>query len=128
MVSHHDAIAFSGGPHAVGAEKREQEMPEFLQIIFGVIFLAGVYILTRYGIANRIRRAATLIMQDLERREAVDPGSAADLPYAKSQYFRFGLRDYRPKALESLLQAGIIGRTETDKYYLIQRGPTRPIE
>jgi len=103
-------------------------MPELVQIILGIIFLAVVYILTRYGIANRIRRTATLIMQDLERREAFDPGSAVDLPYGKPQYFRFGLRDYRPKALESLVQAGTIGKTETDKYYLKERGATRPVE
>ena len=101
-------------------------MPEFVQIIFGTFFLAVVYVLTRYGISNRIRRTATLIMQDLERREAFDPGSAVDLPYAKPQYFRFGLRDYRPKALESLGQAGIIEKTETGKYYLKERGATRP--
>jgi hypothetical protein len=103
-------------------------MAEFLQIILGIIFLAVVFILTRYGIANRIRRTATLIMRDLERQEAFDPGSAVELPYAKPQYFRFGLRDYRPKALESLVQSGIIGRTETDKYYLIQRGTFRSIQ
>ena len=103
-------------------------MSEFIQIILGIIFLAIVYILTRYGIAHRIRHTAALVMQDLERQEAFDPGSAVDLPYAKPQYFRFGLRDYRPKALDSLIQAGIIEKTETEKYYLIQRGAFRPIE
>ena len=103
-------------------------MPEFVQIILGIFFLAVVYVLTRYGISNRIRSAATLIMQDLERQEAFDPGSAVDLPYAKSQYFRFGLRDYRPKALKSLVQGGVMGKTETDKYYLKERGATRPVE
>ena len=103
-------------------------MTEFVQIVLGIVFLAVVYILTRYGIAHRIRRTATLVIRDLERQEAFDPGSAVDLPYAKPQYFRFGLRDYRPKALESLMQSGIIGKTETDKYYLIQRGAFRSIE
>ena len=103
-------------------------MSEFIQIILGIIFLAIVYILTRYGIAHRIRHTAALVMQDLERQEAFDPGSAVDQPYAKPQYFRFGLRDYRPKALDSLIQAGIIEKTETEKYYLIQRGAFRPIE
>ena len=102
-------------------------MPEFVQIILGIIFLAVVYILTRYGIANRIRRTATLIIQYLERREAFGPGSAVDLPYAKRQYFRFGLRDYRPKALESLVQGGIIAKTETGKYYLKEHVDTGPV-
>ena len=68
-------------------------MAEFVQIILGIIFLAVVFILTRYGIANRMRRTASLIMKDLDRQEAFDPRSAVDLPYAKPQYFRFGLRD-----------------------------------
>ncbi len=96
-------------------------MPEFVQIIIGMFFLVMVFILTRIGIAHHIRRAATLIIQDLERREAFDPGSAAELPYARPQYFRIGMRDYRPKALESLVQGGIVGRTENEKYYLIER-------
>jgi hypothetical protein len=128
MITHHDSMVFFGGSHAVGIEKWEPEMHEFVQIILGVIFLAIVYILTRYGIANRIRRTATLIMQDLERREAFDPGSAVDLPYAQTHYFRFGLRDYRPKALGSLVQGGFVGKTETGKYYLKERGATRPVE
>ena len=102
-------------------------MSELVQIILGIIFLAVVYILTRYGIAHRIRHTATYVIRDLERQEAFDPASAVDLPYAKTQYFRFGLRDYRPKAVESLIQAGVIGRTETDKYYLIQRSGFRPV-
>jgi hypothetical protein len=96
-------------------------MPEFVQIILGIIFLIVVFVLTRIGIARKIRRTATLIIKDLERREAFDPGSAAELPYAKPQYFRIGMRDYRPKALESLIQAGIAGRTENGKYYLKER-------
>ena len=96
-------------------------MPEFVQIIFGIIFLVVVFALTRIGIARRIRRTATFIIKDLERREAFDPDSAAELPYAKQQYFRIGMRDYRPKALESLMQGGIVGRTENGKYYLKER-------
>jgi hypothetical protein len=60
-------------------------------------------------------------VQNLERQEAFDPGSAVELPYAKANYFRIGLRDYRPKALESLIRGAIVGRTEDGKYYLIER-------
>jgi len=96
-------------------------MPEFLQIIIGITLLIMVFILTRIGISHRIRHTATLIIQDLERRGAFDPGSAAELPYAKQQYFRIGMRDYRPKALESLVQGGIVGRAENGAYYLTKR-------
>jgi len=96
-------------------------MPESVQIIIGIIFLAMVFVLTRIGVAQRIRRTATLIIKDLERREAFDPASAAELPYTRPQYFRIGMRDYRPKALESLVQGDIVARTENGKYYLIER-------
>lgn len=96
-------------------------MSEFIQIIVGVIFLIMVFLITRIGIAYRIRRAAHLIVQDLEIRQAFDPGSAAELPYAKTHYFRIGLRDYRPKALESLVQGGIVAKTENGKFFLAER-------
>lgn len=100
-------------------------MPEFVQIILGIIFLIVVFVLTRIGIASKIKRTATLIIKDLERREAFGPGSAAELPYARPQYFRIGMRDYRPKALEALVQGGIIGKAENGRYYLIERPELR---
>ncbi len=96
-------------------------MSENMQIILGIFFLAGVYILTRYGITWRIRRASLFIIRDLERREAVDPERAAELPYAKKDLFKVGIRDFRPRALESLVHDGIVGRTEHSRYYLKRR-------
>ncbi len=96
-------------------------MPEFVQIILGLIFLVVVYILTRIGVSRRIRNTAIRIIKDLERQKAFDPGSAVELPFAKANYFRIGLRDYRPKALESLIQGAIVGRTEDGKHYLKER-------
>ena len=96
-------------------------MSETMQIIVGFILLAGVYILTRYGIAMRMKRAAALIIKDLERKGAVDPASAVELPYAKSSLFRIGLRDYRPKTIESMVHSDIVGMTPGGKYYLKMR-------
>jgi hypothetical protein len=96
-------------------------MPEFVQIISGLLFLMVVYILTRIGVARRIRHTAIRIIQDLERREAFDPNSAVELPFAKANRLRIGLRDYRPKALESLVQGHIVGRTQDGKCYLVER-------
>lgn len=97
-------------------------MSETIQIILGILFLTGVYILSRFGVVWRVRRASGFIIQDLERRGAFDPASAVDLPYAKANYFRVGIRDFRPKALESLIQNGIIGKTESGGYYLKNMG------
>lgn len=93
-------------------------MNETTQIILGLVFLAAVYVLTRFGIAWRMKRACTVIVNDLERQGAIDPDSAVDLPYAKPSYLKIGMRDYRPKALESLVQGGVVGMTGDGKYFL----------
>jgi hypothetical protein len=92
-----------------------------LQIIIGIILLVGVYILTQYVVGYRIRRAAAGVVKDLERLKALEPGSAAELPYAKSNLLRIGLRDFRPKAVDALVKAEVVGITAAGKYYLIKR-------
>jgi hypothetical protein len=93
-------------------------MTESMQIIVGVLFLILVFILTRYGIFLRIRGACKFVVKDLERRNALDPASAVELPYAKKSYFHIGLRDFRPKAVQSLLEGGVVAKTADEKYYL----------
>jgi hypothetical protein len=41
-----------------------------------------------------------------------------ELPYMKQQLFRIGMRDFRPTAMQSLVEAGIVGMTGSGKYYL----------
>lgn len=93
-------------------------MSEGIQIVIGIIFLVIVYILTRYGIAWKMRRVAGQIIEDLKRRGAVDTKSAVSLPYEKTNFLHIGMRDYRPKVLASLVQEGYVGRTEEGKYFL----------
>ena len=91
------------------------------RIILLIFILVIVYILTRKVHAWKIKRAYIYIIKDLEQQEAVDPSSAVELPYAKIGVFRFGMRDYRPKAVEYLIVSNIIGRTESGRYYLKNR-------
>ena len=93
-------------------------MSEFMQIIVGIILLIVVFLATRYGIFLRIKGACSAVIKDLERRNAFDEASAVELPYAKKNYFHIGLRDFRPKAVQSLLEGGVVGRTESGKFYL----------
>lgn len=97
-------------------------MPETIQITLGIFFLIRVCFLTRFGVVWRTRRASAFIIRDLERRAAFDSACAAELPYGKADYFRVGVRDFRPKALESLIQSGIVGKTESGTYYLKNMG------
>jgi hypothetical protein len=96
-------------------------MSDTVQIIVGVLFLVGVYILTQMVVGWRIRRAGKGILKDLEGKMAFDAASAADLPYSKPHLFRIGLRDFRPKALDALAQAEFLGKTHDGKFYLKKR-------
>jgi len=96
-------------------------MSETVQIIIGIILLVGVYILTQMVVGYRIKRAARGIVRDLDFKKAYNPESAIELPYAKSNLFRIGLRDFRPKAVAALVQAGAIAQTAAGRYFLTKR-------
>jgi len=93
-------------------------MSDAMQIVVGMLFLILVFILTRYGMAWRIKRAGRRIINDLERLGAQSPDSAVELPYLKKQLLHIGMRDFRPTAVQSLVEGGIVGMTAGGKYYL----------
>ena len=96
-------------------------MSETLQIIIGILLLVGVYILTQAVVGYRIKRAARGVVRDLDFKKAYSPEAAIELPYAKSNLFRIGLRDFRPKAVAALVQGGIVAQTAAGKYFLTKR-------
>jgi hypothetical protein len=96
-------------------------MSETSKIIFCICILIVVYILTRKVQVWKIKKTYAHIIKDLEQKGAFNPQSAIELPYAKKSMFQFGIRDYRPKALEYLIINSIIGMTESGKYYLKNR-------
>ena len=102
-------------------------MNETVEIIVGIGVLVAVYILTRHFHSWRYSRAYVFIMDDLKKKDAVNPASAVDLPYASKSLFRMGSRDYRPKALEHLAMTQAIGITATGRYYLIVKPEDLPI-
>lgn len=96
-------------------------MSETAQIIFGILLLIGVYIFTQMVVGWRIKHAARGIVRDLDFKKAYSAESAIELPYAKSNFFRIGLRDFRPKAVAALVQGGVIAQTAAGKYFLTKR-------
>lgn len=93
-------------------------MSETFKILLLVCVLILVYTLTRKVHTWRIKRAYFSIIKDVEQRGALNPSTAVELPWAKRSMFRFGTRDYRPKALEYLIASNIIGMTDDGRYYL----------
>ncbi|MGE5841956.1 MAG: hypothetical protein ACM335_06745 [Deltaproteobacteria bacterium] len=93
-------------------------MADAMQITLGILFLILVFILTRYGITWRIKRAGRRIINDLERLGALSPATAVELPYMKQHLIKIGMRDFKPTAMQSLIEAGIVGKAGEGKYYL----------
>lgn len=101
-------------------------MNDTIQITIGIIFLALVYMLTRYIVAKKIMRASRGIVAELQSRGAEDAEHAVQFSWAKPDWLRFGLRDYRPKALEGLMGAGYVARTPEGLYHLAR--PLDPLQ
>lgn len=93
-------------------------MPESIQIIIGILSVLIVYLLVMLGTGWWTKRICLTIIKELEEREAVDASSAVALPYDKSINFKIGYRDYRPKALESLVLSEVVCKTFNGRYYL----------
>ncbi len=94
------------------------QMSETGQIILLVCVLVMVFFLTRKIQAWRMKRAYVFVIEDLKSAKALDPDSAVVLPYARTSMFRFGTRDYRPKAIQYLMMGNILGMTEDGRYFL----------
>ena len=100
-------------------------MSETGRTIFAICILIAVYILTRKFHAWRMRQTYLSIVKDLEKKGALDPSSAIELPYAKKAIFRIGMRDYRHKAIQYMIANNIIGMTDSGEYYLKDKGVGR---
>jgi hypothetical protein len=93
-------------------------MIEAVQIILAIIIVVLVFIVAKKIQGMKINRAFRIIINDLKQQGALNPSSAVTLPYASPVLFRIGLRDYRPRAINYLVQSGIVGMTENGQFYL----------
>jgi hypothetical protein len=96
-------------------------MSETTQLILGITLLIVVVALTRKYHAWRIKRAYIFILNDLKNKGAYSASSAVELPYARRNLLKMGLRQHRPQALNHLIMQNIVAKTEDGKYYLIQK-------
>jgi hypothetical protein len=99
--------------------KRAQvKMSDTTELILGIAALIAVITLTRRYHAWRIKRAYIFIIDDLKNKGAYSANSAVDLPYAKRNLLKMGLRQHHPQALDHLIMENIVGRSEEGRYYL----------
>ncbi|MGD2038313.1 MAG: hypothetical protein PVH28_10545 [Desulfobacterales bacterium] len=96
-------------------------MSETTQLILGITLLIVVIAVTRKYHAWRFKRAFIFIIDDLKNKGASSAHSAVDLPYARKNLLKMGMRQHRPQALNHLIMQNIVAKTEEGKYYLIQK-------
>jgi hypothetical protein len=96
-------------------------MSETTELIVGIALLIAVITLTRKYHAWRIKRAYIFIIDDLKKKGAYSDSSAVELPYAKRNLLRMGLRQHEPQALDHLIMQNIVAKTEDGRYFLIQQ-------
>ena len=95
-------------------------MNETVKLIIAIGVLVATYMLTRQVMAWRMSRSAGRIIEDLRNQGAFDVASAVGLPYTEKSWAKFGLRDYDGKALQGLVSAGIVAKTDDGRYFLRQ--------
>jgi hypothetical protein len=93
-------------------------MSQYAQMFIVICILFVAVVLIKKLQAWNIKRAYFSIVKDIKAKKAFDSQTAVNLSYARSPTFRVGLRDYRPIALEHLIQDNIVGVTDNGKYYL----------
>jgi len=93
-------------------------MSETMKILLMALLTIGALILTFRIAGWKMKKASGFILRDLKEKKAFDPVSAVELPYCKNSLFHVGLRDYRPKALNALLENGDVRVLEGGRYYL----------
>ena len=96
-------------------------MSEITQLFLVICVLFVFVFLARKLNAWKTKRAYFSIVRDIKAKKAFDTETAVDLAYARRPAFNVGLRDFRPLALEHLIQDNIVGITDDGKYYLKDR-------
>jgi hypothetical protein len=95
-------------------------MSETVKIIFMVLLTIGAFIISRLIAGWQMNKAGESIIRDLKEKKAFDAESAVELPYCKKRMFRIGLKDYRPRVMEQLIQHQVVRILEGGKYYLCE--------
>jgi hypothetical protein len=98
-----------------------EAMPEILKTILFILVMVGALLLALRIAGWKMKKAYEFIIRDLNEKQAFDPASAVELPYAKSPMINIGLKDYRPRALEELVRQGTIRQLEGGRYFLLKK-------
>jgi hypothetical protein len=112
-----------GGARGLSDSDGQREwipMSETVKLVFMILLTIGAFILSRRFAGWKMNKAVEFIIRDLKEKKAFDAASAVVLPYCKNRMFRFGLRDYRPRAMQQLVKHDMVRMLEGERYYLCE--------
>lgn len=93
-------------------------MSHTAQNILGLILLAVLFIATRYGIGWQMKKSTRRVIEELKAHGAISPATAVPLNWAKPNWLKFGIRDFKPGALKSMVASGLVSQTDEGLFFM----------
>jgi hypothetical protein len=93
-------------------------MPVYLQIPLLIVAIVIFFVLAMLASGWGIRRICFKIIAELEEARAFSAAKAIALIDSRSNFFKVGTGNLRPKALNVLIADKIVVKTGNGKYYL----------
>ena len=93
-------------------------MPVYLQIILLVAAFIAFVVLVIYMGGLAVQRTCLKIIAEMEEERAFKEARAVELQDERKNFFRVGVKNIRPKALNLLITDGLVIKTNNGKYYL----------
>jgi hypothetical protein len=93
-------------------------MPVYLQLILIAIGVIAFFVAAVFVSGLGIRNLCFRIIIHMEEQGAFSAGRAINIQDKRGNFFKRGLGNYRPKAVQMLVADGVIVKTSDGKYYL----------
>ena len=93
-------------------------MPVYLQILLLAAVFIAIVIFFLYIGGVAVRRTCMKIIAEMEEARAFKENRAVAIQDERKNFFRVGVKNLRPKALNLLLADGLVVKTNNGKYYL----------
>lgn len=93
-------------------------MPVLLQILMLVAVFVAIVVIILYIGGLAVRRTSLQIIAELEEGRAFKESRAMAIQDERKNFFRVGVKNIRPKALNLLMADGLVIKTGNGKYYL----------
>jgi hypothetical protein len=93
-------------------------MPVYLQIILLIAAFIAFVVLVIYIGGLAVQRTCLKIIAEMEEERAFKEARAIELQDERKNFFRVGVKNIRPKALNLLISDGLVIKKNNGKYYL----------